>query len=385
MVFGTVGYAVPGSDLNKATKNTWTWDGIVRSVSLFAAGSFSDRLNYYVKASLSPGSFKLGAAYLVWSDLIGPRHLLNLSIGRLGVPQLTSYFAGESYVSYQFLPSVSVAGLFNPSSSFVLGAGPVDGAEANGVAFHRISYSAGWIASNTQTGLSVPTSEDVYMHVGAKFGGMSLDGEGPRGMETVDPVKPWAETSVTFDTFGYRGVTLADNGINAPQVTPQRSQVVAAGHAVHVNLRSFLMNGMLQYQVYHRPYPGTAPTTLPNHVNALPGVPDNHKGRGIIASGEMAYVIYPWLIPAIRVEYTRLDSDWGVGSLLRVLPGATFLIRPNLRLFVVADFERATKLPPAAPGTDSWWTLAGGSVQPAVGQASKFQVEQISAVASWAF
>jgi len=203
-------------------------------------------------------------------------------------------------------------------------------------------------------------------------------------MNIADPVRPWSETSITFDTFGYRGVYLVDNGINAPAVTAQRSSVVAAGHVIHLSLGSFVVNGMLQYQVHHRPYPGTAPlpatTTQPN---TLPGVPDNRHGRGIIASGELAYIIYPWLIPAVRAEYTRVDGGWGVGSLLRLLPGATLLLRPNVRLYLAADVERANGLPPAAPGNASWWSRASAIVQPSNGQTKKVELEQVSATLSW--
>jgi hypothetical protein len=90
------------------------------------------------------------------------------------------------------MPAVSVAGLFNPNASFTLGNAPVDGVEINGIALHCLSYSAGWIASKAQTGLPTPNSEDAYVHLGVKLGGMSLDGEGPRGMAVANPQKPWA-------------------------------------------------------------------------------------------------------------------------------------------------------------------------------------------------
>lgn len=282
------------------------------------------------------------------------------------------------------MPQVSVSGLFNSNNYFVLG-GPSDGAEVNGIAAHRISYSLGWLALTAQSGLVVPTSEDAYLHVGTKIGGMSLDGEGPRGMEIVNAKKPWSETSLTLDTFGYHGVTIADNLINSPTPTAQRSAVNVVGYAARLNLESLIVSGMLQYQAYHRPYPGTPPTPAnpPAQPNALPGVPDLHKGHGYVGSGELAYVIYPWLVPAVRAEYTQLGSNYGRASLLRMLPGVTFLLRPNIRLYVVGDIEHAYKLPPAAPSNPSWWTLAGGSVLPQPGS-SKTEVEQISLVASWA-
>ena len=385
LVGGGVNYVMPNSDLHATTGNTFTWNGVANPVSFFAAGSFSDRLTYYIKVVASSGGAKIGAAYLAWNDLIGPRHLINVWFGRLTAPQLTSYGPSGSYVADKAMPAVSIAGLFNPNNSFILG-GPSDGAELNGIALHRISYSMGWLASTAQTGLTVPTSEDAYLHLGAKFGGMSLDGEGPRGMETVNAKKPWAETSFTFDTFGYHGVTVADNMTNSPNMTPQRSAVDSIGHAARLNLESLILSGMFQYQVHHRPYIGASPTAAnpPVQPNALPGAPDNLKGHGYIGSAELAYVIYPWLIPAVRAEYTLLGSDWGKASLLRIMPGATFLVRPNVRIYVVGDIEHAYKLPPAAPLNPSWWTLAGGSVLPQPGNSSKTEVEQISAVVSWA-
>jgi hypothetical protein len=385
LVGGGVNYVMPNSDLHSTTGNTFTWNGVAGPVSLFAAGSFSDRLTYYIKVVAATGGTNIGAAYLAWNDLLGPRHLVNLWFGRLTAPQLNSYGSSGSYLADRAMPNVSIAGLFNPNNSFVLG-GPSDGAEINGIVLHRISYSMGWLASTAQSGLTVPTSEDGYFHLGAKFGGMSLDGEGPHGMETVNAKKPWAETSVTLDTFGYHGVTVVDNLINAPNPTPQRSAVDAVGYSARLNLESLIFTGMVQYQAHRRPYPGSAPTPAnpPVQPNALPGAPDNHRGHGYIGSGELAYVLFPWLIPAVRAEYTQVGSHWGTGSLLRILPGATVLLRPNIRIYVVGDIEHAYKLPPAAPPNPSWWTLAGGNALPATANSSKTEVEQISLVASWA-
>lgn len=384
VVFGNVDYVLPNTDLYRTNKSHLLWDTVIQNVSLIAAGSFSNRVTYYAKAAFTTSSAKISAAQIICNDLIGPRHLVNLSVGRLLAPQLTSYAWSESYVTYQFFPAVSVAGLFNSNATAVVGQGPVDGAEVHGVAYHRIGYSLGAVASRHSTGLSAPNSEDFYLHVGAKFGGVSLDGEGQHGLNDVDAARPWSETSLTFDTFGYRGILMTDNGINAPALTAQRSAFTAVGHVLHLNLGSLSANVMGQYQRHYRPYPGTAPATPPDGSATLPGVPDNHKGRGLIGSSEIAYVVYPWFIPAVRGEYTRLDSDWGIGSLLRVMPGATFLIRPNMRLYIAADIQRAHGLPPVAPGGYSWWTLASGNVQPSDAHADKLEVERISAVFTWA-
>ena len=387
LVQGSLNYVFPNSDLHTAQGNSFTWDSIRGPVSLFAAGSFSDRITYYVKITASPSkTVNIAATYLAWNDLIGPPHALNLWFGRLTAPQLISFGPSGSYVTEKALPDVSVAGLFNPNNSFVLGTSPVNGVELNGIAVHRIAYSAGWLASTTQTGLITPNSEDVYAHLGAKFGGMSLDGEGSHGMQVANPVKPWAETSLTLDSFAYHGVTLADNYINSPALTAQRSAVDAVGHALRLNLGSFALSGMFEYQLHHRPYPGTAPTPAngTNIINTLPGMPDNHKGLGIIGASEVSYVVFPWLIPAVRCEYTRLESYWGKSGFLRVLPGVSVLLRPNIRIYVVGDIEYAYKLPPEAPGNSNDWSYANGSVTPSSGSNSKTEVEQVSANLSWA-
>jgi hypothetical protein len=387
MVSGTTGYVFPNSDQRAADGHTFTWKGIVGTASFYGAGSFSDRLSYFVKAVVAPGSANLGGAYLLWNDLVGPRHAVNLWIGRLVAPQLTSYGAASSYVMDKAWPAISVSGLFNPGSSFVLGQGPVDGAELNGILIHRVAYSVGWLASNAQSGLLTPTAEDCYMHLGYKLGGMSLDGEGPQGMGVANPQKPWAETSLTLDGFAYHGVVLTDNLINAPQSTPQRSAADSVGAAARFQRNSLSLNALVVYQLHHRPYPGTGPIAAnpPDQPNALPGAPDNHRGKGLIAMGELAYVVYPWLVPAVRAEYTLVRSYWGKGSLVRILPGVTALLRSNIRVTLVGDFERAHKLPPAAPGAATSWAAAGGNVIPRPGKDSKLEAERVDVTLAWSF
>jgi hypothetical protein len=385
-VQGGLYYAIPKSELEDAQGYNFSWNSIAGPVSLFAAGSFSDKLTYYVKVlATQAGTVKVSAAYLAWNDLVGPRHALNLWFGRLIAPQLTSYGVNSSYLTDKALPLVSVAGLFNPNVAPLFGAAPADGVELNGIALHSISYSAGWVASTAQTGLPTPNSEDFYFHVGAKFGGMSLDGEGSRGMAVANPERPWSETSLTLDTFGYRGVIVADNNINYPMMTPQRSAVNAIGHALRIHLNSLMLNGVFQYQSHHRPYPGSLPTpaSLPDQPNTLPGAPDNSKGRGVVASAELAYVLFPWLVPAVRAEYTWLSSKWGKGSFMRIIPGVAALLRPNIRLYVFADIERAYDLPPTSPTYTGSWVSAGGNVAPESGK-TKTSFEQIGAAFAWA-
>src|SRR5271166_1598014 len=185
---------------------------------IFAAGAFNDSLTYMTQLTLEsdfgspPGTFDIESAYLLWNDIVGPRHLLNLWVGRLWAPQLTSFGLHSDYLNDTVMPGVSVAGLYNPSGSFTLGIGHYDGAEVNGILAHRFNYAIGWVASSTSSGLMMPNAADAYAHIGLKSGGVALDGEGKYGPNAPDPRKPWAEKAITFDLFAYHGLQRLDNG-----------------------------------------------------------------------------------------------------------------------------------------------------------------------------
>jgi hypothetical protein len=80
---------------------------------------------------------------------------------------------------------------------------------------------------------------------------------------------------------------------------------------------------------------------------------------------ELSYVLFPWFVPAVRVENIALDPD-GAPSVnaWHVQTGAAFLIRPNLKLILVANWEHANGFPGsvANPGTIfGGWSGAGSS------------------------
>ena len=97
---------------------------------------------------------------------------------------------------------------------------------------------------------------------------------------------------------------------------------------------------------------------------------------------ELDYVIYPWLVPGVRYEYTRTTFEASSpASLLRIIPGVAALVRPNIRAVLTGDIERAYGL----PFTQSW-APAGGSIVPAgPGVLSKFEAETITLSAAMAF
>jgi hypothetical protein len=56
------------------------------------------------------------------------------------------------------------------------------------------------------------------------------------------------------------------------------------------------------------------------------------------------------------------------------------LVRPNIKVVLTGDFERAQGLPPVGS-----WSAAGGLVAPADSTTTKFEAEQVIATVAVAF
>jgi len=330
-----------------------------------------------------PGSFDIETAYLLWNDVVGPRHWFNMWVGRLWAPQLTSFGLHTSYLNDTVMPAVSAAGLYNPSASFTLGHGHTDGVELNGIIGHRFGYALGWVASSSSISGAIPNAEDVYAHIGIKSGGVALDGEGKYGPNVPDPLKPWAEKAITLDLFAYHGLTRMDNGtgiaVNGTATpTGQDDRFNAAGAVAHGQWDSLILMAGAQVERHDRPYPGSAATTLASSM--VPGVPDLTNATSFMQYDEIEYVVFPWLIPGVRVEYTYATVENNPDAqLLRIVPGIATLVRPNIKFTLTGDLEWGKNLPPVG----SWSTSGAGSIASTNG--SKFEAEQINAIVGVAF
>jgi hypothetical protein len=392
-VFLNGGLAVnmPSSAAENAAGNTFTWSGIEAEAHIFAAGAFNDSLTYMTQLTFEsdfgspPGTFDIESAYLLWNDIVGPRHLFNLWVGRLWAPQLTSFGLHSDYLNDTVMPGVSASGLYNPSATLTLGQGHYDGAELNGIAGHRFGYSLGWVGSSTATGLSPPNAEDVYVHIGVKSGGVALDGEGKYGPNVPDPRKPWAEKSITIDAFGYHGLTRLDNGTGTVAggtavPTRQDDRLNAVGVVAHGQWDSLIIMAGAQLERHDRPYPGTAATALSNGT-VIPGTPDLSNATVLVQYDEINYVVWPWFVPGVRAELTDAQVEGGSDAqLLRIIPGIAMLARPNIRVVLSGDLEWGRNLPVAGS-----WGPAGGLIAPVPGQGGKFEAETINATAGVAF
>jgi hypothetical protein len=312
---------------------------LIGSLHLWAGGSYDDWITYLAELTFSSsGGFEIETARVLLNDLLGPTNLINVTVGR-GAPTLTSFGPNSSYVADQLLPASPVAALFGAQSrSFVLG-GNVTGVEVNGTALGRLDYSLGLEAG---TNLDLRPTENVYAHVGYKLGGASLDGAVSSG--SADPA--W-DTSLTVDLFAYH----ANSRFEAADANVWQDTALIAGGALRGQFRGFELDSGL-YREAHNHAQGGAPG--PGYANGA---------SAWVHHDELSWLALPWLVGAVRLEYVRLEPDGSAFAWdLRVTPAVTALIRPNLKVSLLAQFETARGAPSAG------WAAAGAYASPSAAQ-----------------
>jgi hypothetical protein len=336
---------------------------IVAEGHLWAGGSFSELITYFGEVTFSSdGSVDVEHAQVYVSDLLGPKHAVNVRVGR-GFSTLTSFGPHSSYLTDQIMPSSGVTALNGATGSTWNVFDHFNGVEVNGVLAGRIDYAVGLNAGSSD---DTRNSENFYGHVGYKFGGMRLDGEGDSKVKNA--ARPWEEQAFTVDAFVYRSVNSAsfadpDPTVVAPVLVLDSATVV--GGNLRLQFDSLELNAGIYWENH-------------NHAAA-----DGTGAKFIAPYGELSYIIEPWCVPALRIEYSSLSPDGGASvNNVRILPGIASAVRPNIKLVLTVDLESASGQPPGG------WGAVGGIAAPGPNSTSTsvgLEFENIQLFASFAF
>jgi hypothetical protein len=344
LAFGFNGSALVHPDKNttgaQADNGTnFTLQNLIAEAHLWAGGSYDDTITFWAEVTFATsGGTSVEKAQIIFSDLLGPKHLINTIVGR-GVANLTSFGPHSSYIADTLYPSLPVTALFGAQGdSFNIGEN-YNSVEVNGVIAGRVIYNVGVSAGQH---FDVRPTENFYGHLGAKFGGMRLDGEGSSG--PTDAEHPWAENALTVDVFAYKSNSHFLPAGLATGAPPQQDAAGTIGGAVRGQLGSLELNAGL-YTESH------------SHAQA-----DGTGANALVQYNELSYIVFPWLVPAVRVEYIRLSPDNGMlVHDLRIIPGVAVLVRPNLKFTLVGRIEQSNGAPPGG------WTPVGGFIAPTAG------------------
>ncbi len=315
---------------------------LVAEGHLWTGASLDDSITLWGELTfVSDGTLSVEHFQVLFNDLVGPNHAVNLIVGH-GFPNVTPFGPHSSYLADQMVPNAPVGALLGNTSGWQL-VDSYTGLELNGVIAGRFDYAVGLNAG--ASGISAPT-EDYYGRVGFKLGGMRSDGEGSTGAQ--DTLRPWAETALHLYGFGYRSNTFLDTGASPP--APAANDVATTwGLGGRVQVGSAELNAGW-YRDRH------------NH-----GTDEATEATAKVFFGELSYVFFPWLVPSIRVENIKLDTQDATGAALpsvnawHVMPGIAFLVRPNVKLVVAANWEHANGFPSSvANGGLLPWTGGAG-------------------------
>jgi hypothetical protein len=328
-----------------------TLQDLAAEAHLWAGGAFSEHIAYYGEVTFADGGVDIEHAELHFNDLGLSPHLLNLYVGR-GVPNLTSFAPHSSYIADTILPSILVTALYgaDPGTSFST-LGQYNLMEVNGMYRGRFIYSLG---ANSGANVDTRTTENATVHLGFKVGGMRLDGEGDTAGAAGNAQKPWEETALTVDAFGYRSASHFANATD-PTMFQDDLTYVLGGH-VRGTAGPFELNSGL-FQEWH------------NHAT-----PAGVGVKAVTQYDELSYVAFPWLVPAVRMEYVSLLPDGGmrVNDVL-FIGGAACLVRPNLKVTLTGLIEHSN----GAPTALGWSTGSDGFAAPTARAVTEFEAIQI--------
>ena len=328
---------------------------LVGEAHLFAGGSFTERLTYFAQLTFhSDGTVEIEDAHIHFNDLLRRKHEINVWVGKGGPGTLTSFGLHSSYLSDVMMAPLAVTALYGASSESWSLVNNYTGAEVNGVIGGRFDYSIG-VNAGSNNSIRVP--ENAYAHVGFKLGGMRLDGEGGGGPPTTD--RPWEETSFALDAFAYRSKSRFTNA----SMASQDDVALTFGANVRLQLRSFELNSGI-YQERH------------DHATV-----DNRAVNALSQYNELSYIVFPWLVPALRLDLSRLEpAGLPAATDFRITPGVAFLIVANLKLVLAAQIEWAQGVAPVGG-----WGEAGGFAAPPNPTKGVLEVETVTLTTWFAF
>jgi len=302
-------------------------DNLLEEGNLFAGGSFDDKITYFSEIVFSDEGVEVEHGMVHFGDLIGPAHAVNLTAGKW-VPTLTPFGAHSTYLADMAIPMVDVTMMYGGADEGYVTTGNSNELELEGTAGGAFEYAVGVSAGPNA---DVYNSGNLHAYVGYKIGGMSLNGEGD------DASAAKGEESVAISAFFALGRQHFETGSGAIQ----RNDPMTVGGSIRAEYDKL----ELDTGAYFRK--------------------DNHGQDGgaavssLVQWNELAYRVYPWLVPAARVEFIHESPDGGsTASLLRIIPGAAMLIRPNLKFVVTIPIEQASGAP------DAGWEMAGGVAEP---------------------
>ncbi len=188
------------------------------------------------------------------------------------------------------------------------------GAELTGIIAKRLKFGVGVVNGNGPGGDN-NSAKYGYVRLAYKFGGMALDGSTGEGYtEELSEEDNLKEYSIRLGVFGYKG-----GADNSGSTGPNDLDFSRVGFDFNAYIKTLNLFGGYIF----------------GSDSGMDGNVERDTEYNLFFT-EADYLIYPWLISALR--YERVDPE-GIDSFGRVIPHLTVLVRANLKVIAETAFD----------------------------------------------
>ena len=339
---------------------------IPNTFTIISAGSFGERLSFWIDNDISAGGADaaagLGDGYLKVNDLghfIGlPKDTLNVRMGQFELDLPFTQARSVDLTGYDIYSQASVAGAQGTASNPFMFGIPQRGIEIGGYPNDgNFEWSVAVVDGNNNNP-AIRNSKDVYVRVSQRFN-LERDASERKDVLASGPTGPRDHTSIRFGAFYYfgqnalfpSGTTPISPGTPFPDI---HEPFYRYGGDFRFKYRQFELYGLGMYGHDDNHTLVTAPDGTP--VSFASAAPVTFTGGFLQAN----YWIYPWVIAQMRYDAVNSPTDFLNGASRyntrnRVSPGVQFLIKANIKW----NFEYDYRWQVPVPNSNQFFRLNG--------------------------
>lgn len=295
-------------------------------LEIFMGGTFDETFSFFgefvlfEKGKNAPG---LKRFFFQINDLIGPKNAFNIRLGRIE-PGITEGLVDNQRVMLEHATTLDykAVGLKSDSTRTNEKWRPRNqqsGIEFNGILNHRFQYAVGVVNGEMVTIGDKNDEKDFYGRLALKFGGIGLDGFQLQELTELKQTENWADNALTLGAYAY-------HGNNESAVSGIDNDFTRFGLDLHGNYGRFDMYAGAIFGKDDNP--GGFPSNTAADVREL---------NSLAWFVEGYYMIYPWLMPGLRVGAVSSDQNNNdVDKYHTISPNLTMLARANVRVTLEA-------------------------------------------------
>jgi hypothetical protein len=289
----------------KSNKTSVDFSHLMDEAELLAGGTIGDNINFLTSLEIGGDGIDIEMGYIGIYNLLN-HNRFNLKIGQF--PPEVLFVSNHRRFGPDYW--ITTRQLVNNEWSLE---DSQKGFEANGILRHgRLNYQLGVVEGR---GNVLNAYKDTYAHLAYKFGGLAYDGSGD-----IQGRQLWGDNSIQIGGFIYNG--------KAKLEADHEDSFLLYGTDLDINYQRLKINSGIGFRSDKKPFTDSLQI--------------NTGADSRVYFFEANYMVYPWLIPALRYEGWILDQNSGpeLENQQRFIPSIQTLIRANVRSYISTEIEK---------------------------------------------